>query len=273
MKKLLFTFCFLAIHFVYGQDTLIYRNGTKELVRVVKTEAEFVNYLPWPLTNDANVVSKSSRLIGTVKTEDGKVVNLVYYEPLAVPEIPDYNKNFVAIDMFDLFFSQLTISYQHTFKKPAITLRVPLSTSFLAFGRDYKVTDYRNYYSPNKYFSSGLDVMFFFDGKVNDGFLGGVSYDVGKYKYFDYMGMGDPYGNTTDFSSLPNVTYNGFFVRGGYMINRLDKVAFGVYVDAGTCSRTYRTQIWDQNYNTVSYIYYKDYSFDMRLKLSIGYSF
>jgi hypothetical protein len=272
MKNLLFTICLSAIQFSYGQDTLIYRGGSKESVRVVKVDALYVSYLTWPVTDSSTVITKSSRAVGTVKTEDGKVVNLVYVEPLPLPKsaMTNFNRNFIALDLFDLFYGQFTLSYQYTFRNSDISLRVPLSTSFIAFGKDFTATNRKNFYSPNKYFSSGLDLMFNLQGRGNDGFVGGLSYDVGRYKYFDYMGNIND-GSTIDFSVFPAVTYNGFFLRGGYMINRLEKIAFSFFLDAGMCSKAYL--YYDQSNNTYFTTYSKIFDFDMRFKLCIGYSF
>ncbi|MFN5148967.1 MAG: hypothetical protein ACK457_08125 [Flavobacteriia bacterium] len=270
MKGLLF-FGILGIScWSNSQDTLIYRDGLKEAVKILSVQRTYVEYIGINTAENRIVISKSSELIQSVKYEDGRLVHLVYHTDRELPKPRDLMRNWVAIDLLDPFFGQMTISYQHTFRNTNLTLRVPLSTSFRALSENYILYSRQAYYSQNKVVSTGLDLMFFFNPKEVDGFLAGISYEGGvfQYGYENY----NVYPDNNTVVKFKDASFNGIYLRGGYYHNSFKHIAFGIYVDLGTCTQFYMHQDYS-NPEPQTWIQTKSYQLAGRAKFGLGYTF
>jgi len=257
MKRiLLFLILIIAIQ-LHGmsQDTLIYRTGEKELVTVLQTDQYAVKYQKWPASTDQLTYNLSSEILEAVYYANGKKVIMENPDFFKPKEEPERMKHFIALDLYDLAFRSLTLSYQFTLKEANnLTIRIPLSTSLSTD----KYSNYYSlpYYSRNKVFATGFDIMFFPFSSSNTGFNHGPSSDIGAYK--TYSDLPEQKASTDPFW--------GLHYQVGYFLNTIDHFAMGITLGYGFVNYTWRNQ-WDlEEKHSIT-------NPSGRLKISIGYTF
>lgn len=221
-----FIFFLATLSAGFSQDTLLYHSGEREVVQVVKVTPTIVTYHQWPDTASSPTYTMSASLVEAVLFANGeKWVFKPGEVPLPKVRLADdfqADPRMLSIDVSDLPFGIMTLSYQHSFPNlKNMTIRIPVSTSFNAlkgtYGRGYSY----GLYNPNKAFSSGVDVMFFPWSKTNHGFTQGISTEFGTSNRLTYNDL------------LSKDNYGGVLYQFGYYMNKIRHVAFGVYVSSG----------------------------------------
>ena len=79
MRVSLISFFILVLNFYSsGQDTLNYRDGTKEVVQLIEIGHSFVRYYKWGENPDSTIYNVSSQVVSSVTYNDGKSLGLLY---------------------------------------------------------------------------------------------------------------------------------------------------------------------------------------------------
>lgn len=170
MNKSIFIGILLLVIFIQssiGQDTIFFKSNDKVLAiisEISEAEIRYKNYTN-PTGPDylisVNLVSKIVFSSGDIKTFEKKV-----------PDFP-FKRNSVAFHIFDLMLENVTISYEHIFKKGKYGIKIPLSFGLIPSdaidGPGYYSNVFYSGVGLNIYLAGQRDVSYFLGPELNLG--------------------------------------------------------------------------------------------------------
>lgn len=219
--------------FLFAQDTLYRSDGTRQAVKIIEVHESQVKYkMSSKVDGPMYVVNKED--IKKIVYENGatdtfpilKSINAIQKDPRSI----DFGRNFISLNMTDLFLGSLTIGYERTFKSGNYSIRCPLSLGLISLGLASPVTNYSNtlnqfisglstnsysgYYNRDKIFSTGLDFYYYNSGQGKSKFYFGPSLEFGQFNYWTY---------DYDFLNAYNYkkeqgTYYAFLLQTGFLL-------------------------------------------------------
>lgn len=141
-----------------AQDTLFYKNGTKETVFVKEISEKQIRYKSLGNPDGPDYVIRKKQIWrinysnGSSQTFDQKPVNGSLTDFKVIPS-PEPRSNYIGLNAADLIFGQLTVGYERQFHNPHFTGEATASSCVYAWNYSNRAMDSRmnaKYYSPNK---------------------------------------------------------------------------------------------------------------------------
>lgn len=281
MKTLtIILFTLLLSQFSFSQDTLFFKNGHKETVRILELKRDMVKYSSLDTTDLKTYYVSNVKVDSAYHLKEGTGYYYIFAEidpehnPMVLPEKEIIYPNRFGIDAYDAFFSLATMYYQHTFKKfNYLTIGIPLSFSPRTLFSDNYKTDpnfqYNQWFYYNKYknYSTGLELTFY-----PNKFIYGVAFDFGsvKFRTTEYF-YDSSTGISYDIVKFHNAPFYGMFVRIGYDI-LINHFGISAYANLGVQRSTYiDSYYYPQNNDQITK--YESTSLSSRVNVRIHYSF
>jgi len=174
--KITIVFLFLMfIQEVKGQDTLYFFDGTKMEVQVMEITRKKVKY-----KKGANI-NAPDRLIDRTKVDlvvfengEQEIVNEIEIDSIALY----FNRHSLSINLIQIVYPNLSISYEHILKSGFIGFRIPL-----LIGLDDVVIENSNFDPYNAIIGSGLDINFYPCGQGCMRYFIGPSFRITAFDY------------------------------------------------------------------------------------------
>jgi hypothetical protein len=141
------------------------------------------------------------------------------------------NKNLVALNLFDMGFSTITVSYERIFSKGYVGVRVPLSVGLRSL-TDPHHYDYR--FMQGRVWSAGADVNFYPTGQGRVRYFCGPSVLVGQFRYIPWYVL----PVTRDHMHYAFTVNNGMLVQATENFNLSFTAGLGVKKDDVIFHRT-----------------------------------
>lgn len=133
----------------------------------------------------------------------------------------------LSLNLFDIALSMVTISAEFNLGKSNTAIRVPLSFG-LRSGQSSRNGVDGNYYNNAKLFSSGIDLIFFPNGRVNQtNYYIGMATEFGQTKRWTYTGY-QPYTTTSYFEN-----FGGVGIMNGIQIQVSKEITIGTDFTVG----------------------------------------
>jgi hypothetical protein len=191
---------FLA-EYSYCQDTLYKTNGTVHLVKILEVNKTCIKYTQFSYLNGPVHVICLEDII-KIKYPDGRSETFAKANSKGTihkwredPRKADFGKNFIALNVTDLHFGSLTLSYERLSMNGLYSLRCPISLGLIPHGLDrgphgdLDINPKLGYYNRNKYYSTGLDFYFYPFGQGRLKFFFGPSIEYGQSRYLSYSAI------------------------------------------------------------------------------------
>lgn len=241
-----------------AQDTLYKSDGTRQLVKVLEVNQNQVKY---------KLIANADGPVYVISKED--VLQIVYSSGIleVFPQKPvknrdidlsentvieSFGRNFISINIADILFNSLTISYERTLKSGDYSFKFPLSIGLKSniINPDY---DDNGYYNKHKTFSIGLDFYFYPKGQSKPRFFFGPSLEYGQFNYLDYVykPSGNPYQKEKG-------SFYAIIFENGFLFQPSEHFNITIHFGAG----------WT-NVNSM----YEDEQFTVRGGINVGYKF
>lgn len=208
-----------------AQDTLYRADGSKEIVTILEVNETQLKFLKHANPGGPTYVISKNDVV-KIAYQSG-IIETVSHQSSPAPKDPisrDFRRNFISINITDLFFNLVTLGYERIAKSGAFSVKVPLS-----FGVGDQQHDRMNvYYSSNKIFSVGADFYFYNSGQGRARFFYGPSLEYGQFRYptFSYNYNANSYN-----SGSAQATYFAFLCSAG-VIFQPDR-HFNISMNAG----------------------------------------
>ena len=173
----------IAASQLQAQDTLYKVDGSKAIAKILEINEVQVKYKLFSNQEGPTYVISKDHVLkivyatGQIEVFPGKVSDNTMPVQNADPRITDFGRNFISVDVFDLFAGALTIGYEYIFKSGLSSLKVPLSIGIIE----------RDSYRQTKTFGTGLDYSFYPYGQGRFTFFYGPSFEYKRFKlsYYD----------------------------------------------------------------------------------------
>jgi len=223
----LFVFCF-SYQTCYCQDTLYTKSRVPFPVKVIEINETEVRYINFSNPDGPDYVIRRNQVIKIIY-QNGNVdyLNEIPSVRKQEPSKPyPWFKGYNTFSMLatDFLFSIATINFERTFLDDRLGIRIPFSVSFNASGKDSSFYEYpiglifppgqqKGYYSKNKIYSTGFDLMIypFKPGKVN--YFAGPSFGYGEFYYWSEYYSNYPVGSSKYRKDI--VKYAAFMIKNG----------------------------------------------------------
>ncbi len=143
---------------VPAQDTLFYKNGTKETVLVKEISEKQIRYKSLDNPDGPDYVIRKNQIWrinytnGTSQTF-GKQASRDSVTDFKVIPAPAKRSNYIGMNVADLVFGQLSFSYERQFRKPQFTGEATISSCVYSWrfsNRSMDTYTAAKYYSPTK---------------------------------------------------------------------------------------------------------------------------
>ncbi len=164
MRAVFFIVALLLLsQFVKAQDTIQRVDGTIQLVRVIETTSSMVRYVP--IENpDGPIFSITKQAISKIIFEDGssvfysKLINANESPGLTQPE-RSFSRNIVSLNMYDIGWGVISISYERLSQSGTFGLKIPLS--FGLFNPTVIGNELSSSYRNGKIYSTGIGINYY----------------------------------------------------------------------------------------------------------------
>lgn len=255
MKTKLFTtilFLFL-VAFSFAQDTIYKTNGSKIVAKVTEINSTSIKYKF--VNNGGELVAEASKseiayvvYAGGLKEIYNPIVNkketatTVTAAELPAEDAPKQMKvmnNIIAINCFDIFFTNLNLSYERFSKSGSVSIKIPLSVGLGGKPNEnnYTSTFGGSQFLQNRQYSVGVELNAYPFGRTKNTFYVGVSGVAGSFAYYKDV-LGANYQNGYYYNSIVGhekhigTHFAGMLHLGGY-IGLSDNILMGAKVGLG----------------------------------------
>ncbi|HMG15430.1 MAG TPA: DUF3575 domain-containing protein [Saprospiraceae bacterium] len=143
---------------------IVSNNGLITIISETPTREKLPNHLKTK-KSDVNIIDS----LFTAQTPKPVIKNKVDLRKT------DFGRNFISLNVSDLYFSSFTINYDYTFKSGKSVLKFPISIALR------ENTDGLNNNNPDKKFTIGLDYYYFPTGQGESKYFLGPALEYGKY--------------------------------------------------------------------------------------------
>ena len=230
---LLLGLCFVQ---VFSQDTIYKTNGSKLIVKVTEVNANTIKYKF--VNNGTELIAETNKseiahivYAGGLKeiynsiiihkdVPVGKVAETTSWEDVPKPSSTENMKNIIAINCFEMLFTNFSFSYERIFKKGKFSFKIPVS---FGLGGKPNQNNYTSSYPStqflqNKLYSGGLEFNIYPFGQTRNTFYIGLSGVAGSFNYYiQNPGSGYPYYTPGTISKYIGSHYAGMLHIGGYL--------------------------------------------------------
>src|SRR6267378_4565982 len=141
MRTILYmTMFFFASTSVQGQDTLYRRDGSKQVAKILEVNETQVKYKPGSnLNGPTYVISRDDVMkivyeTGLVDVFPKKITNNSIPGRKEDSRNTDFERNFISVNVPDVWLGSLTFNYEHTFKSGDFSFKCPLSLGLISMG-------------------------------------------------------------------------------------------------------------------------------------------
>jgi hypothetical protein len=158
LNRLMLAAAMLFALAVPAQDTLFYKNGTKETVLVEEIGEKEIRYKSLDNPDGPDYVIRRNQVWrinyknGTSQTFGKQATGASPVEFKVIPA-PAKRSNYIGLNAADLVFGQLSFSYERQFRRPQFTGEATVSSCVYSWRLSNRGMDSRmmaKYYSPNK---------------------------------------------------------------------------------------------------------------------------
>ena len=201
---------FFAIS-AYSQDTIYRTNGKIMPVTIIKVDAANINYKQ-PGDTSTLIYSINKAYVSKIVYHDGQTEN--YVQSSLSGSIPvksssylraDTLPNHVTLNIFDLFFGQVTVDYERMFNSGNFSVKIPLTVAFQS-GTTSNSSPNNEY--KQRLFRTGCGIYFYPGVSDSIRYNVGAAFEFGKNR--DSQDYGSAYENIWVYSL---VIYNGITFR------------------------------------------------------------
>ena len=240
MKKAII-FCFTVLLYssiTYAQDRIYKTDNSVVEAKVIEiTTAEIKYKLFSNLDGPTYVLNKSEAAIIIYQNGQHEVFSKNAKASISTIKSFHYDslkKNIISINLFDVIYTHLTISYEYLLKSGRIGIKIPLSIS-------HSKASYSNYsrynFNQKTIYSAGVDLNFYPNGqkrKIN--YYLGPAFHYGVFNYYSSIYITPQILNGDCFALLFN---NGIRFRPAPGINISFELGLGYREDRTTNYKNY----------------------------------
>ena len=181
-----------------AQDVIVRSTGERQEAQVLDVRGTDVLYRPWGQPT-APVTVLSTEYVQSILYQTGTRRDFLRASTLPAPapeQRVNLGRNLVALRPMDLFFGNLTLSYERLVgSSKLIGVKIPAT---LSLNRDWPTRDGGLFgYATSKTFSAGLEVNFYAGQPGRFRYFFGPALQVGSFKYLaatEYLGRLDFFG-------------------------------------------------------------------------------
>ncbi|MBN8691608.1 MAG: hypothetical protein J0L69_00355 [Bacteroidetes bacterium] len=187
--------------FVKGQDKVVFKNGKKLNCKIVSINPSTVTYKDSTSAGNMITVSKNEILMAEFSSGNvyifGTTTNTSVAAPSSSSNKPldrkaqirekekEFKDNIIGIQIPDVVFGRLTLTYERLFFDKQIGITLPVSMSydrrvmFLGFSSDTSANTSASTVRRNVNFITGLDLNYYFESKSHTKFFIGPRFRYG----------------------------------------------------------------------------------------------
>jgi len=236
---------------IIAQDTIMKVNGVKIVVKVTEVNTSSVKYTAGNNTmdhlyeinkNDIHLITYQNGVKEFFAPLEILPPDLKKITPTEIKRIDKiYGKNIVALNFFEMAFTNLSFSYERIFESGDFSIKIPLSFSlggkpaFHDYGTGVETIDFLQ----NKIYGTGLEFNYYPLGQTRHTFYLGLSAAYGTFNYYTYSlnpnynyNYYNNYNNAANFDKHLGIHYSGLIHVGGYL-GLTDKILMGGKVGIG----------------------------------------
>ncbi len=212
MKKSIFLLFIGVSSTIYAQDTIRKTNGTTHIGKVLEISNEVVRYklqgtdvlfeinkTDIAQINFQNGIKEVYVVVAHPKPpvaieKPSEPVKDVYYDKdryvsKTEPVKKEYGKNIFALNVFEMFFTNLGVSYERMLGDGALSIKIPFA---LGLGgrpnyNSYTGEVFSSIPLQNKNYSTGLELNFYPIKQTKSTFYIGLSGNYCEFKYYNYQ--------------------------------------------------------------------------------------
>jgi len=223
---------------LHAQDTLYRKDGAKQIAKILEVNETQVKYKPGSNLNGPTYVINKDDVIKIVYETGGvdvfpkKITDDLIPKRKEDPRSNDFGKNFISVNVPDIWFGSLTLNYEHTFKSGDFSFKCPLSLGLVSMGLANAPTRYydnRGYYDRDKIFSTGLDFYYYPIGQGKARVFFGPSVEYGQFNYWTYLYNPNPPYNS--YTQKERATYHAILMQNGLLLQ--PSKHFNISINAG----------------------------------------
>jgi hypothetical protein len=238
MKKTITLFVVFAFITGHAQDTIFKTDGSKHIGKVAEINGTSVKYLlsgtDVMVETAKNEIRQINYLNGTKEMYNTAAVAQTTpkyqtesyytnekYKAKAPEKTKEYGKNIFALNMFEMFFTNLGVSYERILGDGTFSVKIPFSTGL--GGRPNENSYRGDMYSvlalQNKIYSTGLEFNVYPAKQTRSTFYIGLSGGYGEFKYYRDSLISAPYPGPYVYThkSYLGKQYYGMIHLGGYI--------------------------------------------------------
>jgi hypothetical protein len=252
----------ICLHFAtlaYSQDTLYRTNGKTVPVKLIKVDGANIRYKQVGDTSSL-IYSINKAYVTKIVHRDGQTENFVQssvQSPITVNSSLDLKAdalpNRVTLNIFDLFFSQVTVDYERMFSSGNFSIKIPLTVGFQSGSPSNRFPN--NEYK-QRLFRTGCGVYFY------PGISDSIRYNVGAAFEFGKNRDSEEYGSTYE-----NIWVYSFLIYNGINFRLSKHWFFSLNIGLGLGSQHYTNSYGNYEYKSNEFIY------DYKGGINIGFKF
>lgn len=193
-KKIFLLFLHCSALLCYAQDTIYKIDGTSVIAKVTDVDKSIIRYTVVGQDYSTDFTAPRNQ-IGYIVFRNGNKEYCNYNRirnkhKFRSKEI--FNRNIVALNMFEFMFSNLTMSYEHILPSGKFSVKVPVSVGLGGPpNEDHYRGRLRQYqFAQNRLFAGGLELNVYPAGQAENAYYLGISSIAGNFYYiqYDYSG-------------------------------------------------------------------------------------
>lgn len=225
---------YLVFQSIQAQDTLYMKDESVRLVNVLEINRSQIRYKKHG-EPESPVYVISFEMVRKLRLQNGELHYFNLSENgktagIQKSEKPQFKRNEITFNYFDLLFRFLSLSYERKWKNGEFGLRIPLSMGF----KSYNLGDYdydAAYYNEYKTFSTGIELRMYpvFSDKLIVSY--GPSLEFGQFDYTDYRHPLPNQVKSANFYSIIMQSSLGFLLSDEF--NFSFDLGFGITSTAG----------------------------------------
>jgi len=200
--------------------------GTEIMVETAKTDIRQINYL----NGTKELYASTTPFSAPVKQKTESYYDNEKYKSKTPEKEKEYGKNIFALNMFEMFFTNIGVSYERILGDGTFSVKIPFSASL--GGRpnenNYRGDMYSVIALQNKIYNTGLELNVYPTKQNRSTFYIGLSAGYGEFKYYRDSLIASPYPGPYVYTHKTYLgkQYYGMIHLGGY-IGLTDQLLLG----------------------------------------------
>ena len=198
----------------------LYGNTNEAMYELPKNDIHYIIYQNGTRENYNTNVTKPSK----PETITSPYVESADSKRMDKESPKEYGKNIIALNCFDMVFTNFSASYERILKSGDISIKIPISIGLQ--GRpnttNYTSDFYQTQFLQNRNYAAGLDLNIYPFGQKRNTFYIGLSTFGGTFKYYkdittvNVVTYGGTYTSIVGHTEYEGVHYSGMIHIGGY---------------------------------------------------------